>query len=176
MIALLLALSAAILFSGASVIFTRFATSHSSIWMNLVKNSVAFIAFSLVTIVLIISGQENWSELQAKSIIYFLLSGFFGLGIGDWFLLKGFQRIGSARAILVFSFQPLLLSIEGFLFFSQEISRNQGIAIFFMTACVWTISYESCERIRSLGMARDSVLRYWSTSRQYRSCTQPQGL
>lgn len=110
--------------------------------MNLVKNSVALLAFSLVTIILLATGQENWAELQSKSILYFLLSGFFGLGIGDWFLLKGFQRIGSARAILVFSFQPLLLSLEGFLFFNQELTKNQGIAIFFMTACVWTISYE----------------------------------
>ena len=48
MTALLLALTSAILFSGASVIFARFASSHSSIWMNLIKNTIAFFGFSLI--------------------------------------------------------------------------------------------------------------------------------
>ena len=110
--------------------------------MNLIKNTIAFFGFSLITLYLLASGKESWTSSNWLSIAFFLASGFLGLGIGDWFLFKGFQRIGSARALLVFSFQPLLLSIEGYLFFGQELSQKQSWAIVFMMACVWTISYE----------------------------------
>jgi drug/metabolite transporter (DMT)-like permease len=65
-----------------------------------------------------------------------------GLAIGDYFLFRAFQRIGSARTLLLFSVSPVLLTIEGFLFFGQGLSFLQGTAILLMMACVWTISFE----------------------------------
>lgn len=137
-----LALSSAVLFSGASVIFARFSVSHSSLWMNLMKNSVALLAFCVTAAFSILYGGERLSDISGISAGLLLLSGVMGLAIGDYFLFRGYQRIGSARTLLVFSFSPLFLSIQGFLFFDQGLSWNQGFALLLMMACVWTISFE----------------------------------
>lgn len=137
-----LALMSAILFSGASVIFARFSVSHSSLWMNLMKNMVALAAFLLAAAGSVLIGGESLAGLGVLPVLYFFLSGFLGLGIGDYFLFRGYQRIGSARTIMVFSFSPLFLTLEGMVFFGQKLNMGQGTAILLMMACVWTISFE----------------------------------
>ncbi len=137
-----LAIFAAVLFSGASVVFARFSISHSSLWMNLMKNLVALVAFAFAAATSIFLGGELLSGLKALPVFYFLLSGILGLGIGDYFLFRGFQRIGSARTIMVFSLSPLLLTLEGLVLFHQGLNLGQGVAIFLMMACVWTLSFE----------------------------------
>jgi drug/metabolite transporter (DMT)-like permease len=137
-----LALLSAIFFSGASVIFARFSVSHSSLWMNLMKNSVALGSFVLTATLSVLWGGESLAGLAGAPALYFFLSGFLGLGVGDYFLFRGYQRIGSARTILVFSFSPLFLTLEGLFVFHQSLNFGQGIAILLMMACVWTISFE----------------------------------
>lgn len=136
------ALTSAILFSGASVIYARYSVSHSSLWMNLIKNSVAAFAFVFCTLLAIGWGIQDWRAIQFSSTLYLLGSGMIGLAIGDYFLFRGYQRIGSARTLMVFSFSPLFLTLEGFLLFGQSLHWNQAIALFLMMACVWTISFE----------------------------------
>jgi drug/metabolite transporter (DMT)-like permease len=140
--ALVLALLSAILFSGASVLFARYSVSHSSLWMNLMKNLTALAAFCVAALVSVTVGGESLAGLGMRPTGYFFLSGFLGLGIGDWFLFRGYQRIGSARTLLIFSFSPVLLTIEGLVVFHQPLNFGQGLAILLMMACVWTISFE----------------------------------
>lgn len=140
--AYLLALTSAILFSGASVIFARFSVSHSSLWMNLLKNTVAGAAFFLASFASIFVFGESLGALKASSSAYLFASGAVGLAIGDLFLFSAYQRLGSARTIMIFSFSPIFLTIEGFLFFGQGLSLNQGVALLLMMACAWTISFE----------------------------------
>jgi drug/metabolite transporter (DMT)-like permease len=137
-----LALSAAILFSGASVIFAKYSSSHSSLWMNLWKNLVAMVAFVIATVVSCLFFGESISALMGLPTYYLLASGILGLAIGDLFLFQAYKRIGSARTIMIFSFSPLFLTLEGFLFFDQPLSMYQGIALLFMMACAWVISFE----------------------------------
>ncbi|MGZ3712117.1 MAG: DMT family transporter [Bdellovibrionota bacterium] len=137
-----LALTSAILFSGASVIFARFSVSHSALWMNLVKNSVAGVAFIFATVFSVFVLGEKLSDLSGASALLFFLSGAVGLAVGDYFLFRGYQRLGSARTIMVFSLSPLFLTLEGFFFFGQGLGHYQFIAIVLMMACVWTISFE----------------------------------
>ena len=140
--ALVLALLSAILFSGSSVIFARFSVSHSSLWMNLMKNITALVAFTITAAVSLTVGGESLAGLTIRPSTYFFLSGFLGLGIGDYFLFRGYQRLGSARTMLVFSLSPIFLTIEGWLVFHQNLTLSQGIAILLMMACLWTISFE----------------------------------
>lgn len=140
--ALVLALLSAILFSGSSVLFARYAISHSSLWMNMMKNTTALVAFCVAALVSVTVGGESLAGFGARPVLYFFLSGLLGLGIGDYFLFRGYQRIGSARTLLIFSFSPVFLTIEGLVVFHQPLNFGQGLAIFLMMACVWTISFE----------------------------------
>lgn len=143
-----LALTAATLFSGASVIFAQYSVSHSSLWMNYIKNLVAGLCFLFAAGLSIFFWGEDILSVTTASLAFLLVSGALGLAIGDFFLFKAYARLGSARTIMIFSFSPLFLSIEGFLFFGQSLSAKQGVALFFMMACAWTLSLE---RFRSHG-------------------------
>jgi drug/metabolite transporter (DMT)-like permease len=136
------ALSAAILFSGASVIFAKFAASHSSLWMNFWKNIVATVSFVVATAISCWWFQESLGGLLGRPLLYLLASGMLGLAIGDLFLFQAYRRIGSARTIMIFSFSPLFLTLEGYLFFGQSLAWNQGVALLFMMGCAWVISFE----------------------------------
>jgi len=140
--AYLLALTSAILFSGSSVIFARFSRSHSSLFMNLMKNTVAGAAFVFTMLLAWGLTPEGPRDISTRSGLFLLLSGVVGLGVGDCFVFLAFKHIGSARTLLVYSFSPVLLTIEGALLFGQPLSLAQGTAIFLMMACVWTISFE----------------------------------
>jgi len=140
--AYVLALISAVLFSGASVIFARYAVSHSSLWMNLMKNSVAGIAFIVAAGFSLLFLGESLAGFGWDSFFFLFFSGIVGLAVGDYFLFRGYQRIGSARTIMIFSFSPVFLTIEGIIFFDQGLSLNQAIAVLLMMACAWTISFE----------------------------------
>jgi drug/metabolite transporter (DMT)-like permease len=140
--AYVLALLSATLFSGASVIFAQFAKSHSSLWMNLMKNLTAGAAFVVAAGLSVLLTEERFRDISLASVGLLVASGFVGLAVGDYFLFRGFQRIGSARTIMVFSFSPVFLCIEGFLFFGQKLNQGQALAISLMMACMWVISFE----------------------------------
>lgn len=140
--AYLLGLLSAVLFSGASVIFASFSQSHSPLWMNLMKNLVALAAFSLASAASLLFGGESLAEVAPVSILALFASGVLALGLGDYFLFQGYQRLGSARTLMVFSLSPLLLTLEGLVIFGQGLNLGQGVAIFLMMACVWVISFE----------------------------------
>lgn len=139
-----LALCSTITFSAASIIFTIFAKKVSPLWMNAFKASIALFAFSVAR--LLTSDLSKLPELD--SFIFFFLSGFIGLNVGDFFLLKAFQRIGSARTLVIFSFQPLLMASFAYLVFGQELGPKKLVAVFVLIACVLVVSYE---RFRSEG-------------------------
>ena len=147
-LAYFLALLAAVFFSGASVIFARFSLSHSSLWMNIVKSFVAGITFCLASLLSVIFFQERLS-LGWYSVGFFLLSGALGLAVGDYYLFRAYERIGSARTIMIFSFSPLFLAFEGFLFFGQKLTAYQGLALLMMMGCAWVLSLE---KFRSHGV------------------------
>lgn len=106
------------------------------------KNTVALAAFVCAAAFSLGIGGESLAGLGVWPVLYFFLSGFLGLGIGDYFLFRGYQRLGSARTIMVFSLSPLFLTLEGFFVFGQPLNFGQGIGIFLMMACVWTVSFE----------------------------------
>ncbi len=85
---------------------------------------------------------ESFLPLLGKPFLYLLASGMLGLAIGDLFLFQAYRRIGSARTIMIFSFSPLFLTFEGYLFFGQPLAWNQGVALVFMMSCAWVISFE----------------------------------
>ncbi len=135
-------------FSGASVWYGEYGRRFSSAWMSLIKASVAGLAFFLSTLVVYALGWEVPEQLFQSSNLLFFLSGVVGLGIGDVFLIKAFSTLGSARTLIIFSFEPLILGVCAYFFFDQTVTLKQSLAIFILIACVWLIA---TERAKSLG-------------------------
>lgn len=142
MTAIGLALIAILVFSGSSVFFAEYSRRHSALWMNTFKALVAVVAFTITVVAMTTWGHQSWQGISGYTIFALLSSGVLGLAIGDIFLLMSYARIGSARALMIFSFQPIFIGIQAYLFFGQTISWLQGLAILFMMACLFVISHE----------------------------------
>jgi drug/metabolite transporter (DMT)-like permease len=132
-----LTLGSNLAFGTAAIAFSRFSKSHSPMWINQLKVSVAFFGFLAAFFL-----TEHYVGLPLAGNALLLLSGFMGLCIGDFFLFKSFVTLGPARTLVLFSFEPILMAIYGFAFLSQTLNHQQALAILCMIACVITFVFE----------------------------------
>jgi len=139
----LLAIASNLCFGTASVKFSHFASRFGAAWMNQVKVTIALMGF-LIGFVFF----ESHFQFNMQSFSFLMASGILGLFLGDWFLFKAFANLGATRTLVLYSFQPFLIGIYGFLFLNQNLSTLQIMAILCMIACVFTFLLE---RNRSVG-------------------------
>jgi drug/metabolite transporter (DMT)-like permease len=138
-----LALMANVTFAGASLIFAVYSQRVSASWMNAFK---AFISWLVVFIPFVVLG--GLQKTTPSALWPFMLSGFIGLCIGDYFLLSAFARMGPARTLTLFGFQPLIVAAIGSFFFHQDFGWYRFIAIFFMILCLCLFSLEAYKKTR----------------------------
>lgn len=108
--------------------------------MNFMKAGVGFACFAAIFIATLANGQP--AIARAAVIAGLAFSGFVGLTVGDYFLIRAYSRVGVARTQMIFRFQPLLLALSGALLFRQWLNPREWAAIACMIACVLLISFE----------------------------------
>lgn len=133
----LYAFSAVFTFSISSIGFTYFTLKFSPLWMNVFKCLVAFIVS--LPLILYFNHHALWSFAESWP---FYLSGVIGLNLGDWMLLSAYKRIGPARTLMLFGFQPLIAGGFSYLVWDEVIYPKKLIAIFFFVICLFIFSYE----------------------------------
>lgn len=106
-------------------------------WINQIKVFTAFIAFLTAMIFL-----ESTVNVSPTVIGILVLSGFLGLCLGDLFLFRAFTTLGPARSLVLYSFQPLMLGIYGYVFLNQIFSLNQTLAVICMIICIFIFMLE----------------------------------
>ncbi len=135
-LATLFALGANLCFSLSTVYFAILAKKNGALWMNCFKAIIAFSCF----LVLFIFFPVN---IFQSASLFFLVSGFIGLGIGDIFLIKGFQEIGPARTLILFSFQPIIFLFIDKFFFNENLALNNILAVVIFIICLFLFAYEN---------------------------------
>ena len=138
----LLAIGANLCFGTASIVFSRFAMSHSPTWMNQLKVSIAMVGFLIAFFLL-----ESFTHLPWNGHLSLLGSGFIGLFLGDLFLFRSFATLGPSRTLVLYSFEPFILGIYGYFLLGQTLSISQFLAIFCMILCVFTFVLERNRKI-----------------------------
>lgn len=136
--ALFLTLGSTLSFSASSLVYAEFSSRVSVLWMNCFK---CFTAFLLLCVTLPFMG--GWHTPEPTALAEFLFSGLLGLNLADLFLLNAFTRIGAARTLMLYGFQPLIIGAGAHLLFGQELNPLKLLAVFFMIACLFTMSLES---------------------------------
>ncbi|MBX2986956.1 MAG: DMT family transporter [Bdellovibrionaceae bacterium] len=134
---ILFASGASFSFATASVVYARFSQKISPLWMNSTKALVCWLALALTLLL-----TSTWIWPEQRSLYGLLGSGALGLALGDLFLLGAFARIGASRTLMVFGFQPLIMTIAGALLFGQPLHGAQGLGILFFMACLFFLSFE----------------------------------
>jgi drug/metabolite transporter (DMT)-like permease len=137
--ALFLALGATLAFSSSSLVYAEYASKVSVLWMNCFKCAFAFLLL-IITLPLFFGG---WHQPEPIVVGEFLLSGLIGLNIADLFLLKAFTKLGAARTLMLYGFQPLIIGVGAHILFGQSLNPMKLIAVFFMIACLFTLSLEN---------------------------------
>lgn len=141
---LVFALLSNLAFSSASLVYTTYSQKFSSLWMNTVKTGVAFLA-TLVVVPL-------WWPLTGvplEVVLWLMVSGFVGLMLGDWFLLRAFASLGASPALMLFAFQPLMLAAWERELFDYALSGVQLAAMGCLVGCVFLFSRDQKKRTDS---------------------------
>ncbi len=129
--------SSVLTFSTAAIGYTYFSQKVSPLWMNVFKCGVSF--FFCLPVMIYLRGQVVWPLNVAWP---FFVSGFVGLNVADWLLLSAYKRIGPARSLVLFGFQPLIVGGFSYLFWDEKIFPIQLVAILFFVLCLFLFSYE----------------------------------
>jgi drug/metabolite transporter (DMT)-like permease len=136
-----LCLIANIFFAFSTLSYTRFARTQGILWMNLSKSLVAFIcclAFLTIT--------NSWTQIPSLKVLPFFLSGMIGLGLGDLFLVSAFARIGSARTMVLWGFQPVFVGFGAYLLFNETFDARRLFAVLLLISCLLTFSFEGFKK------------------------------
>lgn len=139
--AALFAFSSVLTFSTAAIGFTYFSQKVSPLWMNVCKALVSFLVS--VPIIWYLHGKLVWSWQEAW---FFYVSGFIGLNVGDWLLLSAYKRMGPARTLVLFGFQPFIVGTFSYFVWSEKLYPIQFVAIIFFVICLFLFSYEKFKK------------------------------
>ncbi len=118
----LAALGAALSWTVNSLLIERLGRGLSPWAMNLMTKSGGLVAVSLLSLIL------NGTLIPlatGNQWLLLLLSGFVGFSIGDVFLYKGFQELGARRTMLVFSANPIITAVFGWILFGEGVEPLQ---------------------------------------------------
>ena len=158
MLAYIYAFSSVLTFSTAAIGFTYFSQKVSPLWMNIFKCLVSFLF--CVPIIFYLRGQLWWDLTEVWP---FYVSGFIGLNVGDWLLLAAYKRMGPARTLVLFGFQPFIAGSFSYFVWGEKLYPLQFVAILFFVLCLFLFSYEKFKKsgqweVKGLALAFGGVL------------------
>lgn len=131
------ALAGTICFSSSSMVFALYSKKISALWMNSFKAIICFIS-----LIIALTFSVGWVVPPSSYMAMLFLSGFLGLYLADLLLLGAYTKLGPARTLVLFGFQPLLIGIASHYFFGQDFSPQKLVAIFFLISCAGVFSLE----------------------------------
>ncbi|NJN32349.1 MAG: DMT family transporter [Synechococcales cyanobacterium RM1_1_8] len=136
-------MAAALLWAVAAVVFARLGDRVAPLVLNLVKGLVA-IALLLLTLLLL---QRPFPRVEGSTVVYLLLSGALGIGLGDSFYFRALALIGARRSLLLESLSPALAALLALVFLQETLSWTSGVGMALTLGGVaWVVSERQNER------------------------------
>ena len=132
----LAALSAALIWAIASLVYVGLGKQMSPLLLNFAKNGVAI---ALILLTLLFQG-NFYPQIGSFDLGLLLLSGAIGIGFGDTAFLESLNCLGARRSLLMESLAPPLAAVLASLFLSEHLSLQAWLGIFLTVAGVaWVI-------------------------------------
>jgi drug/metabolite transporter (DMT)-like permease len=147
------ALLAAGIWAFTSLTFTHASRRATPVAINTFK----LVAASLFYAVVLAARHHGipWDpRVAGPDVAFLVLSGLLGLSFGDSMLFKSFQALGTRRAQLVFSLNPLLGAAGGVIFLHERLDARSmlGMALA-LGGVAWVIGERRVGAVGSAGMA-----------------------
>jgi len=134
------ALSAAVFWSIAVIIFKSASEEISPFLITPLKNTIAIICFIFLFFFTDIPIWYNGFE----TLDYFkiLVSGILGMGLADIIFLYALSKIGANRIALINCFEPVVIYILSAIFLSTALSNQQFLGFIIVIIAILIINYE----------------------------------
>ncbi len=137
------ALLAAFLWAAATLMFGKLGRQLSPLLLNMVKG-VCAIAMMMITLVVQAQISPNLAMLPSlpkASVIFLLLSGALGIGLGDTAYFSAINTLGARRALLLETLAPPIAALLAWLFLFEQLSLGAVIGIMVtLLGVAWVIS------------------------------------
>lgn len=141
------ALSGAFLWAAATLMFGRMGRQLSPVVLNLAKGLFALLFLGVTLVVqalfLLKADPTNFSilTLPVRSIVYLLISGAVGIGLGDTAYFSAINLLGARRALLSETLAPPVSAVLAWMFLAEQLSETAVIGIGLTLAGIaWVIS------------------------------------
>ena len=131
------ALSAALLWAIATVVYSRLGLRVSPLALNLGKGLVALCLLSLTLLL----QSPDLRPLDSRSLGLLLISGIIGIGFGDTVYLSALKQLGARRTLLFEALAPPLAACLALILLQETLSIFAWFGMFITLAGVmWVIS------------------------------------
>ncbi|MGL4392461.1 MAG: EamA family transporter [Fusobacteriaceae bacterium] len=111
----------------STMTFEKISRQFSGLPVNILKLFITLILFSFIAI--FSRGHLFPFDASNNVIIYLVISGFFGLFIGDYFIFQALMLVKARILLLVVTIEPMLLSLFGFLFLGEKLTILQFFGV-----------------------------------------------
>ncbi len=139
----LAALSAALIWAIASLVYVGLGKQMSPLLLNFAKNGVAI---ALILLTLLFQGNLD-PQIGGFNLGLLVLSGAIGIGFGDTAFLESLNCLGARRSLLMESLAPPLAAVLASLFLTEHLSLQAWLGIFLTVAGVaWVIAERAPDR------------------------------
>ena len=136
------ALTAALLWAAATLMFGKLGKQLAPLVLNIVKGLFA-IAFLAITLALqqIVSTSNFTLSLPTDAAVLLLLSGAIGIGLGDTAYFSAINTLGARKALLLETLAPPVAAILAWVFLSEQLSVTSVIGILLtLIGIAWVVS------------------------------------
>ena len=132
------ALGAAFLWALSAVVYTHLGQKISPLVLNLSKGVIALIYIALT---LILQGDFFPDNTNGINVVFLLVSGVIGIGLGDTFYFEALNNLGARRTLLLEALSPPLAALLALFTLQEALSLTAWTGIFITVFGVaWVIS------------------------------------
>ncbi|MDV6252077.1 DMT family transporter [Vibrio sp. EA2] len=133
------AISAAVVWATATLIYSQFSHRFSALQLNIVKGLVASL---MMLMVLPISTNNINGNLETTHLVVLAISGVIGIAIGDSAYFASLKRIGPNKTLLLESLAPPLSGILALMFLGSELGLQNWLGVVITTVAVTFVVFQ----------------------------------
>lgn len=131
------ALGAAFLWAASSLVYTLLGQRIAPLQLNLLKG---LIAIALIGLTLIL-GRQSVPTLDFIPVIFLLISGVIGIGLGDTAYFSALNHLGARRTLLLETLAPPMTAVLALFFLGETLKPGAWCGIFFtIIGVAWVIT------------------------------------